>query len=174
MARAILALAALASIGATALASTSASALSSFQSKLIQSHGSAVTGPTNLQSKLIQSHGSAVTGPTNFQSKLVLSHRDALSAFQPGNPQPGDFHHPFHGSYVGGGYAYGGYRPVQAYYPATPVQTYASTPVQSTPSRTYCLTKIYQTDGSALFTDTCTGEQAATAPTQPAYPQTGG
>jgi hypothetical protein len=69
--------------------------------------------------------------------------------------------------YQGGGYAVyqgGGYAPVADYAPPAPA--YVAPAPSYTPSSASCLSKTYQQDGTALFTDSCTGEQAVTAPAQ--------
>ena len=76
--------------------------------------------------------------------------------------------------YQGGGYAVyqgGGYAPVAAYAPpapayVAPAPAYVAPAPSYTPSSASCLSKTYQQDGTALFTDSCTGEQAVTAPAQ--------
>jgi hypothetical protein len=84
-------------------------------------------------------------------------------------------HYP-HPRYYGGGYAVyqgGGYAPsVVDYTPPAPAYVapapayVAPAPSYTPPAQSSCLSKTYQQDGSVLFTDSCTGEQAAAAPAQ--------
>jgi hypothetical protein len=109
-----------------------------------------------------------------------------MGGFHPGGFHPG--FHPYHpgwwcrvhgcGGYTGGGYAVAGYSATPTYlsgsaqpsYPPAPSYTPAPAPAQAS-----CLSKTYMADGTALFTDTCTGETAMTTPLQiQGNPQSGG
>jgi hypothetical protein len=163
----IFAVAAIASIGAAAF-STSASA--SFIHRPTNFGGFNASSIAVNKAPLFNTHPAAFSIGLN-KAPLFNTHPAAFSIGL--NKAPLFNTQPFHAGdpdwckVHGCGYRYGvgyGSAPVQPY--ATPVQTYVS-PVSPAPAANQnCLSKTYQQDGSALFSDSCTGEQAATAPAQ--------
>jgi hypothetical protein len=95
--------------------------------------------------------------PLNRFSNIRLPH-PGFRPFRPG----------WYPGYRGGAYAVyqgGGYAPAPAYVAPAPAYV-APAPSYTPPSSASCLSKTYQQDGTALFTDSCTGEQAVTAAVQ--------
>jgi hypothetical protein len=98
--------------------------------------------------------------PINRFSNIRLPHFP-INRFSNVHPGFRPYRPGWYPGYRGGAYAVyqsGGYAPAPAYV--------APAPSYTPPSSASCLSKTYQQDGTALFTDSCTGEQAVTAAVQ--------